>query len=89
MRPNALELTGAPTGPLTLYMLQVQEDRVLAHKVAQQFRHVGDAMWDDSQPLPAHHVAPGKALGRGQGMSMSSQRPCSGFGTLGYELEAR
>lgn len=58
----------ALTGPLTLHVLQVQEDGVLAHEVSQQFCHEGDAVWDDGQPLPAHHVTPGKALGRGQGM---------------------
>ena len=46
----------------SLHMLQVQEDGVLAHEVSQQFCHVGDAMWDDRQPLPAHHVTPGEAL---------------------------
>lgn len=56
-----------PHRSLTLHIFQVQEDGVLAHKVSQQFCHVGDAMWNDRQPLPAYHVTPGKALGEGTG----------------------
>ena len=52
-------------------MLQVQEDGVLSHKVPQQLGHVGDAVRDDGQPLPARHVAPGQALRRGQARQIS------------------
>ena len=52
-------------------MLQVQEDGVLSHKVPQQLGHVGDAVRDDGQPLPARHVAPGQALRRGQARKIS------------------
>lgn len=52
-------------------MLQVQEDGVLAHKIPQQLGHVGDAVWDDGQPLPAHRMAPGQALGREQSRQIS------------------
>lgn len=59
---KALRADRCPAVPLTLHVLQVQEDGVLAHEVPQQLGHIGDAMRDDGQPLPACHVAPGQAL---------------------------
>lgn len=50
--------------PLTLHVLQVEEDGVLARVVAQQLDHEGDAMRDDGLPLTGLNVGFGEALRR-------------------------
>ena len=63
------EATPKPQGPLTLHVLQLQEDGVVTHEVAKQLGHVRDAVRDDGQPLPVRHGTPGQALGGGRQVS--------------------
>lgn len=47
---------------LTLHMLQMEEDGVLTHIVAQQLDHEGDPVRDDGLSLTGLNVGFGKAL---------------------------
>lgn len=48
--------------PLTLHVLQVEEDGVLTHIVAQQLDHEGHPMRDDGLSLTSINVGFGEAL---------------------------
>lgn len=49
---------------LTLHVLQVEEDGVLTHIVAQQLDHEGDPMRDDGLSLTGLNMGFGEALRR-------------------------
>lgn len=55
-------------------MLQVQEDGVISLQVPQQLGHVGDAVWDDGQPLRLYVAWTGPEEGRPEQISWGPAR---------------